>query len=635
MRHHNSFPLWLISCSLLAGSLAFSNGCRPYRQIPAASNGPATVVEQGDAVQPEPEVSGPPGTRELQNDAQTQYEVQTQYEEEDPDAQQTPEITEQDATTLPEPAKQDTPPQQAAPAPTATEDKKDTEDTDSTPRRTSGAAARQAEASEQMDALSHAFREVAQNVKPSVVQVASQVRPGSRIGQLSSQISPQELEGLVQRYGPLLELDPELMQFFRGRRFEQSTPSYEQYNVPLPVGSASGWIYDDQGHVVTNHHVVAQADRITLTFHDDQQVEATLVGSDPQTDVAVLKVDKSDLVPATISTDSVAPGDIVLAVGSPFRYAFSMSQGIVSATGRQTGILGPGGYEDFIQTDAAINPGNSGGPLVNARGELIGMNTAIASRSGSFAGIGFAIPAPMIQDVVGELLSKGRVERGYLGVMTSDSPQLLASFGVEHGALVEDRVADSPAARVGVQAGDVIVQLDGDPIDSASRLRQKIAETDPGQTVQLTIVRDGDRRMVDVQLEQQPAQNPSQQSASPSTRQQSAPQPGDTPQASPLAKLGFTRLQNFTREIAQQYQLEFVEGVLVLGVRQFSAAAVSGLQRGHIITQVGNQDIADVEQLQNAVGQRDLSDGIRLRIHVPGGPSRFVLLSLDGQTVSN
>jgi len=476
-------------------------------------------------------------------------------------------------------------------------------------------------------ALSDAFREVARQVKPSVVQVAAEVRPGARRHRLSSQMSPEQLEELQRRFGPLLELDPELQQFFRGRRFEEQGPDYDQYNVPLPVGNASGWIYDDRGHVVTNHHVVAKADYIKLTFYDNTEAEAVLVGSDPQTDVAMLKTDKQGLVPARLSTRGVEQGDIVLAVGSPFRYAFSLSQGIVSATGRSMGILGPQGYENFIQTDAAINPGNSGGPLTNARGEVIGMSTAIASRSGRFAGIGFAIPADMIRDVADELIRKGKVERGYLGVMISDNKRLLASFGAERGVLVEDTVEGGPAHRAGLEAGDVITAIDGRAVENATVLRRRIAQIDPGQTVQLSVLRDEQQGTVDVTLEQQPVEEPQPERS----RRPSAPGPDDSAEAEAeaLVKLGFERLQAITPEMSRQYGLETSSGVLVLEVRRFSAAANSGLKRGHIITHALGQKVTDVDELRAAVEGKDLTQGVRMRVKIPGGPAHFVLLSLE------
>jgi serine protease Do len=480
------------------------------------------------------------------------------------------------------------------------------------------------DASQPLAALSEAFREVARKVKPCVVQVSAEVRPGAGAGRPGAQISGPELEELLRRFGPLLELDPELQPFFRGRPFERRGPDYDEYNVPQPVSTASGWIYDDAGHIVTNHHVVAHADRIAVTFHDQSEAKAELVGSDPQTDVAVLQCDKDALTPARLATRRVDQGDIVLAVGSPFQYAFSVSQGIVSATGRRMGILGPHGYEDFIQTDAAINPGNSGGPVTNAQGEVVGMSTAIASRSGAFAGIGFAIPVEMIRGVVEELIQNGKVRRGYLGALISDDEDLLASFDVQGGVLIEDIIEGGPADQAGLKPGDVIVELGGEATDSAAQLRQRIAHTDPGETVDVEAVREGESVGLEVTLAEQPSQEEGRRA--PSRPQQ--PRTPTTPGGETLGKLGFEQLQTLTDEVARQYRTDQSEGVLVLAVRPFSAAAAAGIRRGQIITHVIGQRVRSVEELARAVEDQDLEKGVRLRVRMPGGPARFVLLSL-------
>jgi serine protease Do len=290
------------------------------------------------------------------------------------------------------------------------------------------------------------------------------------------------------------------------------------------------------------------------------------------------------------------------------------------------GILGPHGYENFIQTDAAINPGNSGGPLTNAEGEVVGMSTAIASRSGAFAGIGFAIPVDMARGVVDELIGTGRVERGYLGLMISDNPRLLSTFGVQQGVLIEDTVQGGPADQAGLKPGDVIVSLDGSPAEDAAALRQQVAERDPGETLQVTVVRNGSQETLQVTLEQQPAQ----QRQRPQPKRKSRAGSGDemSVQAEPLRKLGFEKLQPLTAEIAQRFQLSTSKGVLVLDVRRFSAAAASGLRRGHIITNAAGQDVTGIEQLRQALEGADLTKGVRMRVKIPGGPSRFVLLAL-------
>ena len=481
-----------------------------------------------------------------------------------------------------------------------------------------------ANARDRLSALSDAFREVASAVKPSVVQVSVEIRPRmGRMG-LGSRLSPTEIEKLARRFGPLSEIDPELGQFFRAPRPPRRSPEYERYNVPLPVGSASGWIYDERGHVVTSHHVVARADAITLTFHDNSEAAAELLGSDPQTDIALLVTKKSDLRPATLATDPSQQGDIVLAVGSPFRYAFSVSQGIVSATGRRMGILGPHGYEDFIQTDAAINPGNSGGPLANARGEVVGMNTAIASRSGASAGIGFAIPAEMIREVVAKLIDEGKVERGYLGVMISDDKRLLASFGAERGVLVEDMIDGGPADQAGLESGDIIENVDGEPITSAAALRRRVARAEPGETARLTLLRDGKPMDIEVTLEQQPSAG-----RTPDRPSETSPPPDDSGELEALGKLGFERLQAITPQIAQRYNLDPPRGVLVLEMRPFSAASTAGMKPGDIISHVQGEKVADIDELRSIVEEHDLEGGVRMRVRTPGGPNRFVFLSLE------
>ncbi len=481
-------------------------------------------------------------------------------------------------------------------------------------------------ATERLAALSDSFREVARAASPSVVQVAVQVRPRARRRRLNPELPEEELEELRRRFGPLLERQPELQPFFHGRRpQQQEPPDYDRYNVPLPIGNASGWIYDDQGHVITSHHAVVQAEQITVTLRDGTEVEAELIGSDPPTDVAVLRIDAQNLTPAALAERHVEQGDIVLAIGSPFRYAFSVSQGIVSATERHVGILGPHGYENFIQTDTAINPGNSGGPLVNARGEVVGMCTAIASRSGAFAGLGFATPVDMIRDVADALIRDGIVKRGYLGTVISDNRELLATFGAEAGVLIEDLVEAGPADQAGLQPGDVIAAIDDEVVEAAAALRSRVARTEPGQSITITLLRDGQWGKVDVTLGQQPVE-PEEPGAE---DEPAPPEPEDAAEAEALAKLGFQRLLALTPEIAREHNLDTSRGILVLDVRRFSTAAIAGLRRGHVIVQVHGREVADIDALREAVEARDLAEGVRMRVQIPGGPARFVLLSLE------
>ena len=487
-------------------------------------------------------------------------------------------------------------------------------------------------ASQRLAELSAAFREVAKVARPSVVQVTAEAR-GARRGMRGLQMPGDE------------EIDPEEFfrrffgEEFRGSPFSPQDPrrrpeqgegrqprrprNFEQYDLPQQIGAASGWIYDSEGHIITNRHVVENADEITVRFLDESKAAAKLVGSDRHTDIAVLKIDKQGLTPAKLADVAVEPGDIVLAIGSPFEYAFSISQGIVSATGRRVGILGPGGYEDFIQTDAAINPGNSGGPLINIRGEVVGMNTAIATRTGGFAGIGFAIPARMIRDVAEQLIRTGSVRRGYLGAMISDDPQMLKSFGADAGVLIEDAIGGGPAEKAGLAAGDVILQVEGADVESAPELRQRIAAIQPGKTVRLQILRDGKRTTIPVKLGELPEEIPTAR-----TPKSAEPEEG-AEAGEALERLGLMRLRTLTEDYAQQQEIDFHEGVLVLEVRETSVAAAEGIEEGDLITQVMGKPVKTFEDLNATVQKANLKEGVRLRIRKPQGISRFVLLQLQ------
>ncbi len=496
------------------------------------------------------------------------------------------------------------------------------------------------EASQRLAELSAAFREVAKVARPSVVQISAESR--RRRGALGErgfdggQMDPEEF---FRRF---------FGEEFRGAPFDPRSPGrdgqedeeprsprsrrprgFEQYDLPQRIGEASGWIYDKDGHVVTNNHVVEDADTIVVRFLDESEAKATLVGSDPNTDIAVLKVEKKGLTPAKLAREAVEPGDIVLAIGAPFEYAFSVSQGIVSATNRRVGILGPGGYESFIQTDAAINPGNSGGPLVNVRGNVVGMSTAIATRSGSFSGIGFAIPADMIQDVVEQLIRTGKVQRGYLGAFISDDRELLESFGAKNGVLVEDVIAGSPAEKAGLKGGDVILQIEGREVQSAAELRRAIAATPPGTGIRVQALRDGKKTTFNVELVELPQGGIM---GGQDAREDQREEPEEEPKkevGEALQKLGLEQLRTMTPQFADQQDMEFSKGVVVLEVRPRSVAAAEGISEGDIITQVSGQGISDLEGLNSAMDKADLKRGVRLRIRTAEGIARFVLLRLN------
>jgi serine protease Do len=474
--------------------------------------------------------------------------------------------------------------------------------------------------------LSAAFRKVGQVVEPSVVSIEVSTRRSQPSGRMD-----------MRRFFPFdipQDMQPGMPQQPEGENDDQQ---FEQFNTPQPYGSGSGWVYDVAGHIITNNHVIEGADLISVRFVDGSKRDAKLVAADPQTDIAVLKVEGNGLHPAVLAREPVEQGDIVFAFGSPFRFENSMSQGIVSAKGRELGILrrpGPGGaiagYERFIQTDAAINPGNSGGPLTNIRGEVVGMNTAIATRTGAYNGLGFAIPVDMVRNVVEQILAQGRVVRGYLGVYIDDMDAKMArTFGFEgRGVLVRNPIPGSPAEKAGLKAGDIVTKVDDKVVETAEDLRFLVAEYRPGSKITLTIFREGKLQPLPVEVGEMPNET---RAAAPGQAQ-----PEAVADASVLLrKLGLERVVTVTPDMTARMP-QAVPGVLVQGVRPRSAAAAANLSAGSVITDVQGQPVRTVEELIAALGKHDLTKGVRISVteydsrsrqHIP----RFELLELPGE----
>ena len=439
-------------------------------------------------------------------------------------------------------------------------------------------------------AMSLAFRQAAKTISPSVVGIVA--HHGGR------EVAGPDAQGQMPR------------DFFHRFRMPGGAAPLR---MPEFTGQGSGVIVDAQGTIVTNSHVVKEADSFEVTLGDGRTFEARLLGIDADTDLAALHIDAKDLQAARFGdSDQLEPGDWVIAVGNPFGLDHTVTSGIVSAKGRSE--VGVATYEDFIQTDAPINPGNSGGPLVDLDGQVVGINTAIHSSSGGSDGIGFAIPSSTVQSVLRGLESSGRVERGWLGVALQPlSADLASSFGLAdaRGALVAEVVADSPAEKAGLLAGDVVRSLDGKPVSSSKSLRERVAELGPGHDVELVVLRNGKEQRVEVELAQRPARSETRSPA-----RELRPARPDS------AHWGLSIL-DLTPARARQMGLDGEHGVWIEDVTPASPAARAGLEAGERILAVGDEQVDDVDRCAELLRQQES----RARLLVRGqGGSRWVLL---------
>jgi serine protease Do len=417
----------------------------------------------------------------------------------------------------------------------------------------------------------NSFAPVVKRVLPSVVTITS-----SRV--VKTAFEQQGEDGLP----------PMFRQFFGdegggNRQFRMPRQQKEQ-------GLGSGVIVSANGYILTNNHVVDHATTVTVIMNDKREYKARLVGADPKTDVAVLKVDaNAALEPITIGdSDKVQVGDYVLAVGNPFGVGKTVTMGIVSATGRAN--LGIEDYEDFIQTDASINPGNSGGALVNDRGELIGINTAIlAHGSEGNQGIGFAVPVTVARGVMDQIIKTGKVTRAYLGVMAQEVTPAIASAFHEpevRGALVGDVSPNSPAQKAGLQKGDIILDINGKPVNNSAELRMRVSLMAPGSAVNVKVFRNGAEKMLPLTL----AEMPTEKAAN------------EAPEKDTETGLNGITTENVTARTARQLGLPAnAGGVVVTQVDPSSKAADSGLKRGDVIEEVNHKPVHDTAEFEAAM----------------------------------
>jgi Do/DeqQ family serine protease len=382
--------------------------------------------------------------------------------------------------------------------------------------------------------------------------------------------------------------DPLFREFFRDR-----LPRGEAQPERRQQGLGSGVIVRPDGYILTNHHVIDGAERITVELTDRRTFTAAVIGSDEPSDLAVLKIDAAGLPSVPLAnSDEVRVGDVVLAVGNPMGVGQTVTMGIVSAKGRATG-LGDGSFEDFLQTDAPINRGNSGGALVSTRGELVGINSQILSPSGGNIGIGFAIPANMAKHVMQSLIADGRVHRGMLGVTIQGvTPDIAKSLGLNaaRGALVSSVSEDGPADDAGLERGDLITAIDGTPVENSNDLRNRVAAARPGTSVKLTVLRDGKERTITATLDELPARS-----------QASAAERGGRDEGGPLG----LAVSPLPRERARALGLGEGKGLLVESVSADSPAADAGFRAGDVIEEVNGTAVDSASALRGAVNATD------------------------------
>ncbi|HEX7842851.1 MAG TPA: DegQ family serine endoprotease [Kofleriaceae bacterium] len=408
---------------------------------------------------------------------------------------------------------------------------------------------------------------------------------GATIADVAAKVTPSVVNVFSERRIAPPEASPYFTNPFFRYYFRRPAQDLRQQPVQRERSLGSGVIVSSDGVILTNSHLVERADRVRVALHDGRELEAKVVGSDPPSDVAVLRV-KAQGLPALGVADSsrLRTGDLVLAIGDPFGLGQTVTMGIVSATGRAN--LGITDYEDFIQTDAAINPGNSGGALVDMGGNLVGLNTAIASRSGGYQGIGFAIPSNMVVQVEDAILHHGKVTRGWLGVAVQAIDENLArSLKLEpgHGVLVSDVTPGSPAAKAGIARGDVIVSVDGAPATTPAQLRNLIALAGKGKRVRLAVEHGGTLRRVDVALGELPSD-------------------AGAPQTVDQGLFGGVTVQPLDRASRSRLRVPpGVDGVLVARVSPDSPAAEMGLREGDVILQVNQTPTPAIDALRKAL----------------------------------
>ena len=448
----------------------------------------------------------------------------------------------------------------------------------------------QADTKAQLQGLSAAFRDVAKKVSPAVVYISVE----------------QTVKGQQQ-------VPDQFRDFFGDDFMRRFFGNPDQPRKQRGLGS--GFIISKDGYILTNNHVVEKADKVKVTLADKRELNAKVVGTDPKTDVAVIKIDGENFPTAPLGDSTkIAVGDWVIAIGTPFGLAQTVTAGIISAEGRTNIGIMDGGYEDFIQTDAAINPGNSGGPLVNIEGEVIGINTAIFSQSGGYQGIGFAIPIDMAKNIKDSLITKGKVVRGWLGVRIQDlTADMAKRFELKDttGSLVSEVLKGGPAEKAGLEVGDVIIAFDGKAVDNTNTLRNLVAQTAVDKKAPVLVIRNGQEKTIDVTIGEQEAGMQANAGKSPEV----------------AAKSGLS-VQELTPDIAEQLGYGNDRGVVISDVAQGSAAADAGLRRGDLIKEVNRTPVRSLKDYDKAMAAVAEKEGFLLLIR-RGDSTMYILVNVE------
>lgn len=449
---------------------------------------------------------------------------------------------------------------------------------------------------EALRSTSKAFSSIAKNASPAVVGIKAEKSSRKSTSPYSQN-----------------KVDPfqdDFFDFF----FQKQPDTYlrqPQQKAPTESAQGTGFIISQDGYILTNNHMVSNSSEILVTLSDGMELKAKVIGTDPDSDVAVIKIDRENLPYLEMAdSDSLEVGEWVVAIGNPFGLSHTVTAGIVSAKGRNIGLST---YEDFIQTDAAINPGNSGGPLLNLDGKVVGINTAIVSQVRSYAGIGLAIPINMAKAICEQLIQGGTVVRGYLGASLQDlTPELAESFGLENskGALFADVTKDSAADKAGLQQGDVVIEFDGQVIEDKDSFRNRVAITKPGTKVKIVAIRNGKKKIFSVVLDEKPTNL------------------GFASEQSEIAmNIGFM-VQDLTVDIAKQLGYEGMRGVVISSVESASYASKMGLTAGLLILEVNRVAISNMREFNEQI-KIDAENGSILLLITNGRFAQYVPIKIE------